>query len=107
MKKEIALNTTIAPTAITIALEPVSPLSLDPEVVPVMILGAVSVVPVGTDGVCCGIPGENGLLGEAATALPGSAPARAIRTTASADSRRTTGPYASGFSIAGVSGASL
>lgn len=59
MNKEIAANTTPAPTAIKIAFEPLSPLS-DVEL-EVGRSDAVELVWVVAED--CGIPGENGLLG--------------------------------------------
>jgi hypothetical protein len=109
MKSEIPPSTTIAPIAIAIALPPLRPL-LDPEVdeVELMIVG---VVAVGIVAAGWGKPGESAFDGPGvirfgvdpwARALPGNA----IAATIAAAAIRPRTAYASGCSIAGVSGAS-
>ena len=97
-------STTIAPIAMMIAEFPVRPLP-DPAVVLVVIVGA-AVVVVGIETLGCGKPGERGLpLGDCAAAAGGSASAtpRSAATTTRIVFNGV--PYASGCSIAGVSGA--
>lgn len=104
MKNEIPASTMIAPSAIAIALEPLSPpLLVDELVVGVMSGGLV----VGTGPLGCGRPGASGFDGPCASAAQGSASAAiSVAARSPAASRaRTTPAYASGCSIAGVSGA--
>jgi len=127
MYSEIPPSTTIAPTAMMIAELPVNPLPL-PAVAVVWIVG-VAVVDVGIETEGCGKPGLRGLVvwapADAGNAAgPTSATAATAPATASAiasNTRRsdlnlrplpmtnrptcTDPPYASGCSIAGVSGA--
>ena len=94
----------IAPSAIAIALELLSPPLLVDEVV----VGVTSgVLVVGTDTVGCGSPGASGFEGPCASAAAGRASAAtSVAARSSAASRARTAPaYASGCSIAGVSGA--
>ena len=127
MKIAIPPSTTIAPTAMMIAELPLSPL-LPPAVAVVWIVG-VAVVDVGIETEGCGKPPLSGLVvwapadaGSVSATGPTSATAAtapATATTPASNTRRTDlnrplritrptrtdPPYASGCSIAGVSGA--
>ena len=94
----------IAPSAIAAALELLRP----PLLVDELVVGATSgVLVVGTDPVGCGSPGASGFEGPCASDTPGRASAAAsVAARSSAANRARTAPaYASGCSIAGVSGA--
>jgi len=111
MKNEIPPSTTIAPMAMMIAELPLKALPL-PAVVVVLTVGA-AVVVVGVDTVCWGNPGNNGLVApDCAVAAAGhasvdQASAAPTRTRSRIDlTPRAPSDYASGCSIAGVSGAS-
>ena len=93
-----------APSAIAIALELLSPPLLVDEVV----VGVTSgVLVVGTGPVGCGSPGASGFEGACASTAPGTASAATsvAARSAAASLARTAPAYASGCSIAGVSGA--
>lgn len=104
MKNEIPPSSTIAPIAMITAVEPLSPL---PPLVDEVVVGATSgagVEVVGAGALGTGSPGVNGFDGPpCASVAPGAA---SISPTINAAIRRRTGSYASGCSIAGVSGAS-
>jgi hypothetical protein len=104
MKNEIPESTMTAPSAIAIALELLSP----PLLVDELVVGVTSgVLVVGTDPVGTGNPGASGFEGPCASAAPERASAAtSVAARTSAASRDRTAPgYASGCSIAGVSGA--
>jgi hypothetical protein len=103
MKNEMPPSRTIAPSAIAIVLLPLSPPLLEDVVGVVMIVG---VEDVGTVTEGCGKLGASGFDRLPwARAAPGSATAAATAAAITAVSRVRTF-YASGCSIAGVSGAS-
>ena len=124
MNSEMPPSTMIAPIAMMNAELPLNPLPLPAVVVPVTV-GAVVVV-VGIDTLGCGKPDERGLLPgcapsdcvgggacvavvDAASAADGrasAAPRSAARRSRTAFNDRSADSYASGCSIAGVSGAS-
>jgi hypothetical protein len=106
MKNEIPERTMIAPSAIAIALELLSPPLLLDELV-VGVTSGVLVVVGGADTSGCGSPGASGFEDPWASAVPGrvSAAASVAARRPPASRTRTAPAYASGCSIAGVSGA--